>query len=115
MHCCSTDRAAASAPLMAPTACLAMSSDGLVRPAWPRQIGKLVRWGAALTALALIPKCPACLAAYVLLFTGIGLSLPAATAVRWALIGLSLAALAFLAFGGTSRVGFKNQVELKEF
>jgi hypothetical protein len=37
-----------------------------------------------------------CVAAYVVLFTGIGLSLSAAAAMRWALIALSVAALAWL-------------------
>lgn len=64
--------------------------------AWPRRIGAFVEWVLPVTALALVPKCPGCVAAYVLLFTGVGLSLPAATAVRWALIGMSIAALLFL-------------------
>jgi hypothetical protein len=46
--------------------------------------------------LALVPKCPMCVAAYVLLFSGIGLSFVAATVLRWALIACSIAALAYL-------------------
>jgi hypothetical protein len=64
--------------------------------AWPRRVATLIPWALPLTTLALIPKCPACVAAYVLLFTGIGLSLPAATAARWTLVVLSIAALAYL-------------------
>jgi hypothetical protein len=48
------------------------------------------------TALALVPKCPACLAGYVLLVTGVGLSVAAAAAVRWAIIGVCAVGLAVL-------------------
>lgn len=61
-----------------------------------RRIAALIEWALPLTTLALVPKCPACVATYVLLFTGIGLSFPAAAAVRWTLIVLSLAALGYL-------------------
>lgn len=46
--------------------------------------------------LAVLPKCPACLAAYVALGTGIGLSLTAATYLRLSLIVVCLATLIFL-------------------
>jgi hypothetical protein len=44
----------------------------------------------------LTPKCPVCLAAYVALWTGLGLSLTAATYVRWSLLLLSGVALGYL-------------------
>lgn len=46
--------------------------------------------------LVLMPKCPACFAAYIALATGIGLSLPVASFVRTTLIVMGVAALAFL-------------------
>jgi len=47
--------------------------------------------------LAVLPKCPVCLAAYIALGTGIGISVPVATQVREAASALCLAALGFLA------------------
>ena len=48
-----------------------------------------------LAILAVLPKCPACLAAYVALGTGVGLSLTAATYFRLSLIVVCVASLTF--------------------
>jgi len=69
----------------------------------PRRIATLIRWVLALTTFALIPKCPACIAGYVLVFTGIGVSLPVAAAVRWSLIGVSVASLTCFLFRAVRR------------
>jgi hypothetical protein len=55
--------------------------------------------------MVLVPKCPACLAALVTLWTGLGLSFTAATYLRWALLLLCGAALFALIVGRLNRLG----------
>lgn len=50
-------------------------------------------WIASGALLLAIPKCPACLAAYLALWTGIGLSFTAASYLRYLAIGLCCIAL----------------------
>ena len=47
--------------------------------------------------LVLMPKCPVCLAGYIALFTGVGLSVPAASWLRLMLIAACSLLLALLA------------------
>lgn len=47
--------------------------------------------------LGLLPKCPACLAAYVAVWTGFGLSAPVAAHARTALLVVCVASVALLA------------------
>lgn len=58
--------------------------------------GEAAGWITSSATLALMPKCPACLAAYVALWTGLGLSLPAAAIVRTSLLVVCVAALGYL-------------------
>jgi membrane protein implicated in regulation of membrane protease activity len=46
-------------------------------------------------ALALLPKCPACLAVYLALGTGVGLSFTVASYVQWGLIAASVLVMSF--------------------
>jgi hypothetical protein len=51
-------------------------------PTWVRSVREIFAWALPSALLVLVPKCPACLAAYVTLWTGLGLSLSTATYVR---------------------------------
>jgi hypothetical protein len=64
---------------------------------WARWVREVLAWAFPTAILALMPKCPACLAAYVAIGTGLGLSLPTATYLRTSLLILCIASLLFLA------------------
>ena len=51
------------------------------------------------TMLVLLPKCPACIAAYLALGTGLGIATPIAGHLHFVVAGIFLASLASLFFG----------------
>ncbi|HET9281283.1 MAG TPA: hypothetical protein VFR24_04910 [Candidatus Angelobacter sp.] len=57
--------------------------------------------------LILLPKCPLCLAGYIALGTGIGLSVPGATYLRLLLIVLCVITLSYVAVKQVSRLTAK--------
>jgi hypothetical protein len=68
------------------------------RPASPlRRGGEIAGWIVPTATLALLPKCPVCVGAYVALATGIGISLPVATHLRAMLVVLCVGSLVFIA------------------
>ncbi len=68
-----------------------------------RRAGGAAGWIVPGITLLLIPKCPLCLAAYVAVATGIGLSLPVAAFLRMALLIVCVSALALALRGWLRR------------
>jgi hypothetical protein len=62
-----------------------------------RRVRDAAGWLVPAAILAALPKCPACLAIYVAMGTGVGLSLTAASYLRMAIVVVSLASLAYIA------------------
>lgn len=100
MNCCSNDD---DQPPAEKADAIAWSKNSLPKATLWQRIVTLIQWGLPVVTLALVPKCPVCMAAYVLLFTGVGLSLAVASAIRWIMIALSIAALTFLLLRGMRR------------
>ena len=66
---------------------------------------RFLAWVLPSAILVLGPKCPACLAVHVTLWTGLGLSLSTATYLRWVLLFLCVASLLFLILDRLNRIG----------
>ena len=64
------------------------------------RLSRGLRWLAPGIGLALVPKCPACLA----LFTGVGVSLPVAETLRIGLLVVCVASLAWLVICKIGRI-----------
>jgi len=76
------------------------TGDGVhQRGTWLRRARKAAGWLLPGTALALLPKCPMCLAAYVALGTGFAMSPASANTLLRSVTALCIGALAFCAAG----------------
>jgi hypothetical protein len=62
-----------------------------------RRCHNIVGWLLPAGGLVMLPKCPACLAAYLALMTGIGISVSAATYLRMLVFIVCIASVAYFA------------------
>ena len=63
----------------------------------PGRLAVIAKWLTPSLLLVLMPKCPACLAAYIALGTGVSLSFPVAAQLRLLLMTVCITALVLLA------------------
>src|SRR5258708_34396586 len=73
------------------------------RPTLVRRLFENAGWMVPGAILALLPKCPVCVATYAAIGTGIGFSLSATTYLRTLLVIMCLASLLYLAARGMRR------------
>jgi len=71
--------------------------------------GEVAGWVLPSITLALLPKCPVCVAAYIALFSGVGISVATATYLRTSLLILCVTVLACLALKRLCRLGGRNR------
>jgi len=72
------------------------------------------RWMVPGTILALLPKCPACLAAYIAIGSGIGVSITTATYVRMGVVILCVASLSYVALSRGGRFMAPNLLSARD-
>jgi hypothetical protein len=88
-----------------PRAVVLRTADDHPRPpTFVRRCAGFAGWAVPAAILVLLPKCPACLAAYIAIGTGFGLSLPAATHLQTLLLILCAASLVYVAARPVSRL-----------
>jgi hypothetical protein len=84
--------------------------DNVRRPAsrW-RRGGEIAGWMIPSATLVLLPKCPACVVAYVALFSGVGISVAGASHLQTSLLILCVATLFCLALKRLCRLASQNK------
>jgi hypothetical protein len=91
----------------------ARESGSASRPASHRRRAvEIAGWIVPSATLVLLPKCPVCVAMYVALFSGIGLSLAGASILRTCVLILCVAALLCLALKHLWRL-HRRRVQLR--
>lgn len=84
--------------------CCTNASNAASHRKWVRATGRAASWIVPGAVLAAMPKCPLCLAAYVALFTGCGISLAAANFAWWFVAAGCIAVLVYLATSSVIRL-----------
>jgi hypothetical protein len=79
--------------------------DGKRPNGFLRRAGRKIQWVFPAALLALVPKCPLCVAAYFALFTGIGISVSTARWIQIIMLVFCVTSLGYLIVrkGGISR------------
>ena len=80
------------------------SDEGAVERPPRRSYTSFAGWLVPGAVLAFMPKCPACLAAYVAVVTGLALPATAAAYLRTTLVALCIASLVYLGVRGFRRL-----------
>lgn len=82
--------------------CCETANSGKSKPS-TFKVREYLAWLLPSAMLVVLPKCPACLAAYVALWTGLSLSFSTAANLHWAMVLLCAASLLFLSVKRLSR------------
>jgi hypothetical protein len=102
---CPCRRIAASPPAVAPPIANGRAGESQVT----RRTRRAAGWALPSVALALVPKCPMCVAAYLAIGGGLGVSLTTAAHLRTALVWLCWSTLALLAARLVARVWTRHR------
>lgn len=77
-----------------------------------RRYRDIAGWIVPSAILALLPKCPVCLAAYLAVGTGVSLSIPTATCVRRLLVFMCISSLSMFAAKSLARFYARRSINV---
>ncbi|MEA2712031.1 MAG: hypothetical protein QOF78_4632 [Phycisphaerales bacterium] len=79
-----------------------------------RRSAEVAGWIVPGATLALLPKCPACVAAYIALATGLGISFSTAAYIRTSLVIVSVSVLVFVAARKAKQLAARDRAASKQ-